>query len=289
MADPKPASENPAWRFSRPNWFRARPEPTGPRYRLPYSIMVRAVWCAIRRQPRDVYRDARELVGGMRPKPIVTGVEHVPASGPCVLLPNHYERPDGAWVGWGAIVISEALARHREPGSTVRWVMTSSWEDCYVGPRRIAPEHVHWVLQKLAALYGIILMSPEPGETQARGRALREIFHAVDAPLGNAVALHPEAGGFEELIVPPPGMGRVIGALDKRGLPLIPVAVFEEDGRLRIHFGKPFAPGSLQVFSDAGTATVVMRTLASMLPPAMCGPYRDAVTVSEASFVSASE
>jgi hypothetical protein len=238
-------------------------------------MVLRAVWAVVRGRRRDLRRDAKELMDGMKPQPIVTGVGNVPGSGSCVLLPNHYERRTGVWVGWGAITITGALCRHRGPGAAIRWVMTSSWEDCYIGPRRIAPEHVQWVLRKLASLYGIILMSPEPGRTQSRGHTLREIFHTLDDPRGHIVALHPEAGGFEELIEPPRGIGRVLAAIEERHVPMFPVAVFEERGRIRVHFGSPLPANCLGGRSDGEAAAAVMLTIARMVPAKMRGPYSE--------------
>jgi hypothetical protein len=69
---------------------------------------------------RKVVSAAKVLVAGMNPQPVVVGVERVPAEGPCVLLPNHYERPDHVWVGWGAIVITAALAERRAHRGAIR-------------------------------------------------------------------------------------------------------------------------------------------------------------------------
>jgi hypothetical protein len=211
----------------------------------------------------------------MNPPPIVTGIEHVPMERPCVLLPNHYERRDAVWVGWGSIVITAALSRHLSRGTQVRWVVASTWEDFYIGPRRISPEHLYWVLRRLAHVFGFILMPPDPRETQARSHALRKIFRALDESNGGIVGMHPEAGGFEELIPPPVGIGRVLSALDKRGVTLIPAGVYEDGGRLHVTFDQALRPGSLHGASDEESASIVMMAIARLLPERMRGPWGD--------------
>lgn len=268
---------NPPWRLHRPRWLSSTRAPRQPAYRLPRLMALRVVYTSVRGGRRDVQRDVRALVARMDPPPVIRGIEHLPESGRCVIVPNHYERPDGAWVGWGAIVIAAALARHRPRLAPVRWVMTSTWQDCYLGPLRVPPAYLTWVLRRFAVLYGLILMPALEGETFGRGLALRTLFHVLDDPSGQVVALHPEAGGFESLIAPPRGMGRVLGAIDRRQIPLIPTGVFEEAGRLTVCFGTPLPAGQLSRMDDTTAAQTVMLDIARLLPPANRGVYAKCV------------
>jgi len=264
---------NPPWRVHRPRWLTRRRPPPPPAYRLPRLMMLRVAYTSVRGRRRDVQRDTLLLTSRMQPQPAVCGAEHLPTRGPCVIIPNHYERPDGAWVGWGAIVIAAALARERPTLPAVRWVMTSTWQDCYLGPLRVPPHYLTWVLRRFAAMYGLILMPAQGDETFARGRALRALFRVLDDPAGQVVALHPEAGGFETLIAPPRGMGRVLAAIDRRGIPLIPTGVFEVEGRLIVHFGPPLPRGALAARDDDGAIQTAMLAIARLLPPANRGVY----------------
>ena len=257
-----------------------RREPPLPTYRLPLRILGYAAYAAIRRQQRNAGQDALHLTAGMRPPPDVSGVENVPRTGPCVILPNHYERPDGVWVGWGAITISASLARHRSDSPPIRWVMTNTWSDCYLGPCRIAPEYLGWALRGLASVYGLILMPaydlPYHDAQRLTGAlALREIFHSLAELPDQIIAFHPEAGGFETMIRPPRGIGRVLSALDRRGIPCVPTGVFERDGRLVVRFGDPLPCGLLSGLDDEPAAEQVMQAIARLVPPAVRGVYAD--------------
>jgi hypothetical protein len=190
-----PPRDNPRWRFRRPRWLTRRTRLQQVSYGVPLSTVVRVVYASLRHQQRDPWHDTRYLAARMKPRPLVTGLDHVPASGPCVILPNHYERRDHVWVGWGAIVITAALSQRRAAASRVHWVMTSTWQDCYLGPRRIPPDRLHWLLRRLAQVYGLILMPTAPQEVLGRGEALRAVLRALRDPRGHIVAFHPEAGG----------------------------------------------------------------------------------------------
>lgn len=271
VAEPK---SFPSWRFTAPAG--ARSVPRGPRYRLPLRVMAAAVVSSFRGRPRSVHEDTRTLVRSMPRVPVVSGLENLPAGPPYVILPNHYERPSGAWVGWGAIVISDAVTRTHAARHPIRWVMTSSWQDFYIGPKRVHPKYLHWVLRRLSHLYGIILMPADDDEAFGRGAALRCIFKALTSPGGQIVALHPEAGGFETMITPPKGMGRVLAAIDRQRVPMIPAGVCEVDGRFRIRFGAPIEPGSLCRMTDADASRSVMLRIAELVPEATRGEYAEA-------------
>jgi 1-acyl-sn-glycerol-3-phosphate acyltransferase len=269
-----------AWRLTHPPVAAARPEPPLPAYRLPVGMIARAAFAAARHRPRDAWQDTLRLAAGMRPQPDVTGIDNVPASGPCVIVPNHYERTGGVWVGWGAIVMSAALARRRPGTPPIRWVMTNTWADCYLGRWRVPPEYLAWVLRGLASVYGLILMPAHDlpnhdAERLASGLALREVFRGIRR--GHVVAFHPEAGGFQTLIRPPRGSGRVLMELDRRGIPCVPAGVFERDGRLTVRFGAALPQGCLIGLDDAQAADRVMREIAALVPAAARGIYADVV------------
>jgi hypothetical protein len=230
-------------------------------------------WSALRGEKRDIWEDCAVLAATMKEPAVVSGLEHIPLAQPFVILPNHYERRDSVWVGWGAIAMTNALRSHLKRQTQIRWVMTSTWEDCYVGPRRISPEHLYWVLRRLSRVFGLILMPPDPRETQARSHALRDIFRALSDSNGEIVAMHPEAGGFEDLILPPVGIGRVLSAFDRKGIALVPAGVFENEGRLHVTFAEALPRGSLCRLSDEESATTVMEAIASLVPERMRGPF----------------
>jgi len=267
------AAPPPLWRFT---WLANRRLRQGlPRYRLPLSLIGGAIVTSLRGRTRNIRADAGRLVVSMPVQPVVFGTANLPRERPFVILPNHYERSTGAWVGWGGIVITHAIAREITGTFPIRWVMTSTWQDCYLGPRRVNPKYLHWLLRRLANLYGIILMPADDVEAFARGAALRELFRALADETGQVVAFHPEAGGFETLITPPKGMGRVLALLDRHRITLIPAGVFEADGRINVRFGPAIEPGSLQLLGDCEAAEKVMLRIAGLVPERTRGVFTD--------------
>ena len=266
----------PSWSFTR--LHSSTTQTKGFRYRLPLSITMAAAIASFRNRKRDLRSDTARLVASMPVPPVVTGTEHLPATRPFVILPNHYERPSGVWVGWGAIVITNAIARNRTGLFPIRWVMTSTWQDCYLGPKRIDPRYLHWVLRRLSHLYGIILMPAADIDAFGRGAALRELFRALTDPVGQVVAFHPEAGGFETMITPPKGAGRVLSAIDRQGIPMIPTGVFEDAGQLHVSFGAAVPSGTLVRLSDVEAANAVMTRIARLVPERTRGVFADKIS-----------
>lgn len=251
--------------------------PSGPRLFLPPRLILTGALASIRREPRDIRRDAAYMVERLHYAPVVTGLENLPQQRPYIFLANHYERSPGAWVGWCSCIILDAIARARPGAYPIRWVMTSAWEDCHIGPWYVDPRHLRWALQRFADLYGIILTPADDRRAFGRGAALRDIFNALGDPNGQVVALHPEAGGTQSLIRPPRGMGRFLTMLDRREVPLVPVGAFEDGRRFHVTFGPALMHGALDGLSDAQAADRVMRAVAELLPARNRGVYASPV------------
>ena len=99
------------------------------------------------------------------------------------------------------------------------------------------------------------------------------------APNGAAPTITGDEAGLIEAM---PGSGRALYALSSRGLPLLPAAVWEEDGRLHAHFGEPLSKSQLLIRNanelDACVRALVMRRIAALLPPMLrgkCGRIED--------------
>jgi hypothetical protein len=130
----------------------------------------------------------------------------------------------------------------------------------------------------MSDLYGIILMPADDIDAFGRGAALRDIFRALSDPVGQVVAFHPEAGGFETLITPPKGIGRVLSVLDRRGVPLIPTGVYEAGGQIHVSFGTVMPAGSLAQLDDAEAAEHVMLRIAQLVPAETRGVFAERAT-----------
>lgn len=249
-------------------------------YVLPRLILLKVLLAFLFRRRRNVWDDCVAANSTLANQPVIRGMEHVPQTGPIVFLPNHYERKDSVWVGWGAIALTAALQRERDRANLrwMHWVMTDTWADCYVGPFHLNPRYLGWILKGFGDVYGITRMPAHdlPNHTQQRGRsasALREIFENLES--GACVAVHPEAAGFETLVQPPAGAGRVLSCIERRGVTMIPVGVYEENDHLVINIGQAFAPGSFARKSDVDAADTAMRTIARLIPAHHHGVYAD--------------
>jgi len=243
-------------------------------------MIAKALVAFARGRQRDVWKDASDLLGKQRIQPMISGLEHLPEKGPFLIIANHYERKDAVWVGWGAITLLNTIGNThtRDAVPMMHWVMTDTWADCYVGPFHVDPQYLGWVLKGFARLYGIIRMPAHdlPNHKEQRQRsamALREIFDAFDR--GEVVALHPEAGGFETLIQPPRGAGRVLACIERKNVAIVPVGVSEEHGRLRIRIGEVMPARSFAGKSDREAADTAMLTLCGLIPEETRGVYAE--------------
>jgi hypothetical protein len=169
-------------------------------YALPKSILARAFWSFLRGKRRNTWNDSSRAVRTLGKAPVVLGLENVPQHGPIVFLPNHYERKDAVWVGWGAMGLTAAVASARDLSQigSMHWVMTDTWADCFIGPIHVNPDYLGWVLKGFGDIYGIIRMPAHdlPNHASRRGRSARSLLEIFDyLRTGDCVALQPEPGG----------------------------------------------------------------------------------------------
>jgi 1-acyl-sn-glycerol-3-phosphate acyltransferase len=246
------------------------------RYRLPWRFLGGFLWAALTLQPRSFARDARVAVTGLYPALEVLGAEHIPPRGPCLVVCNHYSRPGfDAW--WLALAITAAVASHRAPDADpeIRWVMTAAWtfpESRW--RRRMLTPLTRWAFERVARVYGFVTMPPmppDPDEVEARAAAVLRTVRLARriAPVGGMVGLAPEGmdvqGRFGKL---PKSVGAFIALLVEAGLPVLPVGVTEQRGRLRVSFGPLFVPDTPLSRSerDRAVARQVMTAIARQLP-----------------------
>ena len=72
-----------------------------PSYQFSPGFFVRWLFTVlVLRRRLHAGRNALEMLAG-KPRPRVEGLERLPASGPCVVVMNHYERP-GLRVWWAS-------------------------------------------------------------------------------------------------------------------------------------------------------------------------------------------
>jgi hypothetical protein len=245
-------------------------------YRLPVRVVGRVLWAMTNRQTRSLARDARDAMGTVPTPPQILGLDHVPAKGACLVTCNHYTRPGfGAW--WTALSISAAISTRRSEAAPadIHWVMTSAWRYPEGDWRRhsVAPL-TRWAFARAAKVYGFITMPPMPPSpdevTERASAVLRTVRLAHQlAAEGGLLGLAPVGRDTPELLGgPPAGAGDFIALLVASGLPILPVGLAENDGRLRISFGALFVPEipRQRAERDRHVARQVMHAIAAQLP-----------------------
>lgn len=261
-----------------------------PTYGFPPLFM--ATWLATlpRGRPRNLGVEATRLLAGRAPPPVALGTEHVPPAGtPFVLAMNHYERP-GLNVWWGAMWVSAILWRARGEQPPVRWLVADRIYGYRVAGLRIPDAAMAWLLRRVARRYGALPVARDSEARDSRARALRLAGSALLGAEARPVGITPEAGrgGGTKLVPPEPNAGLAIAWLARRGIPVLPVGIFEaavphsrpdDPGlpALTARVGPPLSlpwprPGEPRARREALGETV-MRAIAAQLPPALRGPY----------------
>jgi hypothetical protein len=236
---------------------------------------------------RSVSKDSRWIVRVNPPPPRVLGLENVLARGPFVLVANHYERP-GLQMHFVGIAIAAALAEKREESPDIHWMITNQWEGRRFGPIPIPAWLSHWTFGRVARTYGFITMPQSEEEIAARAAAVKQAAAIVGTRIqdgqpkaGEPVGLMPEARGKGILVEAIPGVGLFLQMLNRRGAPILPVAVYEEPGHLVLSFGDPFmAKVPRRAGRDEQDRLVreqAMVAIGRMLPESMWGVYADAI------------
>ncbi len=254
--------------------------PTAPAYRIPLTGLAAFAVSLLLGRRRSFARDAATVMEFNRRLPRrIEGLTNVPERGSFVLVMNHFSRR-GLRPYHCAMVVTAAIAARRPHDPEVRWAFTSEYVDVRLGPVIVPRWFLRWLFRRIARTYGFTIIARRRERVMERAAALRELAHAL---MRGPIALTPE--GLESrgrLIVPQPGTGLFLASLGRRGAPLLPVGVWEEDdGTLRVRFGEPWTlslpPGLEREEEDRRAITEVMLAIARLLPPDWRGAYREAV------------
>ena len=200
-------------------------------------------------------------------------MELIPKSGPFLVTLNHYSRP-GFFILWAAVAISAAL-----PRPTI-WLMTGAWTNRTGGIDQVRTWLTRIIFERLAKMYGLVTMPPmpsAPGDSAERALSIRRLLHKMRADKDAIVCIAPEGMDFPDgvLGVPHPGTGKLLLQIANKTHRVLPVGVFEDDGRLVIRIGNPYELHIKegQVDLDLAVADQVMRKIAELLPEGMRGVY----------------
>ncbi len=265
-----------------------RPLPwKGRSYRSPRTIALPApiagkwvmeMGCAIlTKRPRSIIEDSALSVRHLPKAPCVTGVEHIPAEGSFVLVANHYQRLN-LWIGWSGTLLIDTIARKR---AMVVHVVTT--DRARIG--RFTLPGTRWLIKRVAAVWDLVLVTPPAvahGKSDGQRYILLRLLRLLKRQDGRdaCLVLMPEGdeGGTSGLIDALPGSGRALTAFSARHLPIVPAAVWDEDGRLFANFGEPFSlrvppTETAREAVDISGRQTVMEHIAALLPPALRGKY----------------
>lgn len=246
-----------------------------PQYSYPAFLLNELASDALFGRHRSFRADAVACIARLVPPLQVFGKDNIPSSGPCLLTFNHYSRPDfKAW--WIALAVASQLPME------ARFIMTGELTSRgkWYSPGGIPLNR--WVLKRVAKVYDFTSMPPMPPrrkDVEARAHAVREVLSFAERTKNPVICLAPEGADMPggRLTYPPSGAGRFMLQLAGKGLKVIPVGVWEQDGCLCVRFGPPFelsVPAQRSSDEkDRAAAKVVMENIAGLVPSQLQGEF----------------
>jgi 1-acyl-sn-glycerol-3-phosphate acyltransferase len=245
-----------------------------PKYRIPLRNFVQAGWYMALGKPRNLGHDFRYLAGKLPVAPVISGTQYLPASGPYVVVANHYERP-GLWMGWSGMIAARVVYEHSE--RRLRWIAIAEWHDYKLAGIAVPPKLTRFLFDRFFRVFGFIAMEP-PGATAAeRAGGVRSALEAIR--VGDAIGIFPEGniGSTPAMIKAQQGSGAFLLGLHARSAPLIPLGLFEAGNRLHLRFGPPLDPSDVKVLPraerDEAASTMAMTAVAALVPLDLRGAY----------------
>ncbi|OGO46011.1 MAG: hypothetical protein A2W34_05630 [Chloroflexi bacterium RBG_16_64_32] len=179
------------------------------------------------------------------------------------------------------MVAATAIFERRRSHRTLRWLMTSEWYNFRLGGVLPVPVALlRWLFHRIANVYGLVIV-PRSGEARVgRAAAMRSILQVMDKQ-GEPIGLYPEGVGNQILIEAMPGTGLFLRSLSKRGVPVLPCGIYEEEGVLTVRFGPAFSvevrEAARKEERDRLAREQVMAHIGRLLPRPMWGPYALAI------------
>lgn len=262
-----------------------------PRYSFPLSFARHFLPPLLIGRRASFARHGEWLLSRVGPAAAVEGEQNVPSEGPFVVVVNHYQRK-GRWVGWSSYLISAIVARIR-PGTEVHWVMNDGFERRARGAIPWPTWFLRWLFRRIGRMYGHVMVPSDVSRKAGRATAFRQMLRVVSPraadATGEPLGIFPEARNSPSgLAQPPPGFSGLVREIARRGVPFLPVGVFEERGVSRVTFGEPVTIRPDSVADDEMVEEAVrslMVAIGRLLPRRMWGVYAAEV---EASLAEAS-
>jgi hypothetical protein len=196
----------------------------------------------------------------------VIGEKTIPNEGPGLVTLNHYSRP-GFSIVWAALGISAQLPDEH------LWLMTNAWTNRTQGIDQLHTGITRVLFKRLARMYGLITTPPMPpamDEITKRTLSIRRLMRFIHENSETILYIAPEGQDFKyrKLGKLHEGIGKFIFQMQKKLEQIIPVGVWEENGRLILQFGESYTldKGCNYKDSDIEISNLVMGKIASLLP-----------------------
>jgi hypothetical protein len=239
---------------------------TYPSYLFPKKLTIEIILSLLRNKKRCITSDAVRAISGVLPPIQVINEKNIPDAGPGLVTLNHYSRP-GFSIVWAALGISAQLPEKH------LWLMTNAWTNRTRGVDQLRTRIPRVLFNRLAGMYGFITtppMPPAPDELAERTMSIRKLMRFIRENPETILCIAPEGQDIEhgKIGKPPEGTGKFIFQIQKHLGQIIPVGVWEENGRLILQFGKPYTLDKDYQYegSDMEISNLVMDNIASLLP-----------------------
>ena len=246
-----------------------------PNYRIPraaFASVSASIFTSFPR--RTLSRDASLLLNSYQPRPIITGIEHIPRSGPVLFVANHHHRKQ-MWIGWCGSLLIEAINQVRPARVPVHIVVADEQRIPWRGGEAVLPMS-KFFLRRVSEFWDMVQIPGNPANTAGQARALRAVLTLLkqDKP----VLLFPEGeiGSAYTLVEAKPRTGTFI-TLASRRAPIVPVAFWEDGDQLH---GQIAPSITIVDGDDTAVRTQVMTAIGQILPPSMWGPYAGSIGAS---------
>lgn len=253
-----------------------------PPFRFPLSFAPKFVPPLLLGRRVSLGEHAEWLLGRTGRPPIVRGKEHIPESGSFVAVVNHYQRRY-YWVGWNAFLVSMIVRRRRGPEEAIHWLMHDGFEERGRGAIPWPWWFLRWLFRRVARMYDLVPLPTSARNKRGRAIAVRTLISLVSPKGrpdgGEPLGLLPEARNYPRgaLGRPPRATGRLLLDLAARGVPFLPVGVYEMEGELTISFGPLFSVERPSGVSNEEAAEAacqqVMVAIGRLLPRELWGAY----------------
>jgi hypothetical protein len=239
---------------------------TYPSYLFPKILAIKIILSLLKNEKRCITSDSVRAISGVLPPIQIIDKKNIPDEGPGLVTLNHYSR-NGFSIVWATLGISAQLPKKH------LWLMTNAWTNRTRGFDQLRTGVTRILFKRLAGMYGFITTPPMPpalDELAERALSIRKLMRFIHENPQTILCIAPEGQDFEygKFGKPPEGTGKFILQIQKQLEQIIPVGVWEENGRLILKFGEAYTLDKDCKYedSDMEISNLVMDKIANLLP-----------------------